>query len=288
LVLKQTLFENEMTQKNPLYSGKRSGDPVFERFSDDLTLAVSTQWYVFPEKFDWLSQHGFGMEYAPNFEQFHLIKEHLNPYIEKQNPVRHHGYFPGFEFGNTDAQKAEQALQLHMRLVDAVQGCGEPVMTVHVGLPPFIELNHKRVIQNLTRLVEYSRERGVTICLENLRKGPTSNPEIVIDWAEKSGSSITMDIGHAVSCERVTNGDLNVPDIVRMFSHLLEEVHFYESETDKHHAPKNMSVLGPVIDQLLKTNCRWWTIELDAYDEILTTQKLIYDYLADKAQPLAA
>ncbi len=277
-----------MKQKRILSTSKGKSGSIFERFSSDITLAVSTQWHVFPEKFDWLTNHGFGMEYAPNHEHFNLTKEHLSSYVEKDIPIRHHCYLPGFEFGDIDAQNAEQALQMHMKAVDAMQGCGEQVMTVHVGLPPFIELDFGRVKENLIRLVEYAKQRGVTICLENLRRGPTSNPEIVLEWAELSGSAITMDIGHAVSSEQVGRGELNVLDIIKMFSHLLMEVHFYESETDMHHAPKDMSVLGPVVEQLLETKCQWWTIELDAYDEILRTRTLIQDYLEAKVHSLAA
>jgi hypothetical protein len=73
-----------------------------------------------------------------------------------------------------------------------------------------------------------------------------------------------------------------------MFAPLLKEVHFYESETGIHHAPHDMSVLGPIVDQLLLTDCKWWTIELDDFNEILNTRKLVADYLADKKDRLAA
>lgn len=256
--------------------------------TDVIRLAVSVQWHTFPEKFDWLAEHGFAMEYAPNPEQLHLTPKHLLPYLRKDIPIRHHGYFPGFELGDIDEQKAELALQVHKRAVDVMRGCGEQVMTIHIGLQPSVGLDPNRILVNMCRLVEYGRKRGVTVSLENLRRGPASDPENVLEWAVQSGASITMDIGHAVSCQRVERGELNVPDMVKMFSPLLEEVHFYESETDTHHAPSDMSILGPVVDQLLTTDCRWWTIELNHYDEILTTRQLIQDYLAVKADLLAA
>lgn len=253
---------------------------VFQDGGKDITLAVATQWHVFPEKFDWLEKQGFAMEYTPDRKQLYLTREHLLPYLEKNIPIRHHGYFPGFELGDVDEKGAASALEVYKKTIDAMQGCGDPVLTVHIGLPPFIALDPEKIVANLCRLVEYAGKRGVDICLENLCHGPTSNPETVVEWAEKSGAFITMDIGHAVSCERVKSGALKVPDIVKMFSPLLKEVHFYESETDIHHAPADMSVLGPVVDQLLQTDCRWWTIELDQYDEILHTRQLIVNYLA--------
>jgi hypothetical protein len=53
----------------------------------------------------------------------------------------------------------------------------------------------------------------------------------------------------------------------------------YERETDRHHPPKDMRVLGPIIDRLIDTECDWWTIELDDYDEALETRRLLLDYL---------
>jgi sugar phosphate isomerase/epimerase len=247
--------------------------------SNNITLAVSTQWHTFPDRFDWVAENGFAMAYTPNGQHPELTKIHIEPYLKTGTAVRHHGYFPGFEIGNKDHLLAEQALSLHRDNVDAMMGLGEQLMTVHVGLVPDIDLDHKRVVQNLTRLVDYASHRGITISLENLRFGPTSNPETMLKWTEESGASITLDVGHAVSCEKVRKGELSVTEIVESFRHKLEEVHFYEYETDTHHAPQNMSILGPIVDSLLETECQWWTIELNSYDDVLNTRNLISKYL---------
>lgn len=255
---------------------------------DNITLAVSTQWHTFPDRFDWIAENGFAMAYTPNSLQLERTQTHIEPYLKNGTSVRHHGYFPGFELGNNDPQLAEQALSLHMNSVNAMTGLGDQVMTVHVGLIPDIALDHNRAIKNLRRLVAYAKERGVTISLENLRFGPTSNPETMLQWSEESGSSITLDVGHAVSCDRVLKGELTVTHIIEQFGHNLEEVHFYEYETDTHYAPKDMSILGPIVDSLLETQCKWWTIELNSYEDILNTRNLINTYLTEKVAEIAA
>ncbi|WP_163338160.1 sugar phosphate isomerase/epimerase [Desulfopila sp. IMCC35008] len=254
----------------------------------NITLAVSTQWHTFPDRFDWLTENGFAMAYTPNALQLELTKQHLEPYLKNGTSVRHHGYFPGFEIGNKDHLLAEKALALHQQSIDALLGLGDQVMTVHVGLIPDIALDHNRVIRNLGRLVEYGNERGVTICLENLRFGPTSNPETMLKWSEESGTSITLDVGHAVSCERVLQGELTVTQIIELFGRMIEEVHFYEYETDTHYAPQDMSVLGPIVDSLLETQCTWWTIELSSYEDILNTRNLIHNHLIESVAKIAA
>lgn len=250
---------------------------------NNTTLAVSTQWHTFPDRFDWVAANGFAMAYTPNGLQPELTRSHLEPYLKTGTAVRHHGYFPGFELGNKDQLLAEQALSLHVKHIDAMTGLGEQVMTVHVGLLPDIGLDHNRVLQSLSRLVDYAAKRAITISLENLRFGPTSNPETMLKWTAESGASITLDVGHAVSCDRVRNGELSVAQIIEMFRHNLAEVHFYESETDTHHAPKDMAILGPIVDSLLETACRWWTIELNSYDDVLNTRNLISKYLVENS-----
>lgn len=221
------------------------------------------------------------MAYTPDVQQLELTQNHIEPYLSSGIPVRHHGYFPGFEIGNKDHHLAEQALSLHLKAIDSMVGFGDQVMTVHVGLVPEIGLDHDRVIRNLSKIVKYASEKGVTISLENLRFGPTSNPETMLEWSKESGSSITLDVGHAVSCDRVRRGEVTVPRIIEMFSPKLTEVHFYEYETATHYAPKDMSILGPIVDSLLRTDCKWWTIELNSYEDILNTKRLVTSYLTE-------
>ena len=255
---------------------------------DDIKLAVSTQWHAFPERFEWIARNGFGMAYTPKASQLQLLKHHVSPYLRENVAVRYHGYFPGYEIGNADPGKAEEALVLHYRAVDAIQGLGEQVMTVHIGLVPEIGLHLERLQQNLSLLVEYAGNRGVMICLENLKAGPTSDPETLVAFAEKSGAHITLDVGHAVSSELVAHGKTTVCRIIEMCSHLLKEVHFYEYETTIHHAPADMSILGPIVDALCETACTWWTIELTDQADILNTRRLLSDYLAQKKNSCTA
>lgn len=253
---------------------------------EPITLGVSAHWFKFPEKFKWISENGFSLEYAPDPDHLERVKTHLLPYLSQGVPIRHHGYFPGFEIGDPDSDRAAQAMRLHFQALDAIKGIGNQILTVHIGLPPYIPLDHDRVKQNLTALVAYGKEHGIQVNLENLKLGPTSHPQTLLEWVEASGASITMDIGHAVSSDPVQRGEFTVPEIVDLFSPKLSEIHLYEYETDTHHPPKDLSVLGPIFDRLILTNCRWWTIELDDYQEILHTKKLVQQYLAETTTKL--
>ena len=246
------------------------------------TIALSARWHTYPDRFDWIAKHGFAIEYSPHHKAFDLLPTQVDSLLEAGVPVRYHGSFPGCDIGHADAAVAERAVHVHLSALEAMRGRGEQVITIHVGLDQKAPLNPARVVENLARLVEYGHSLGITICLENLRRGPTSNPETVVEWARASGAMITLDVGHAVSCRRVRSGELKPLDFVEMFAARLFEAHVYERETNRHHPPQDMAIIGPIVDRLLTIRCTWWTIELDDYDEALATRSLLLDYIANK------
>ena len=243
------------------------------------TIALSAKWYTYPERFEWIIAHGFAAEYTPDPQALDALAEQVRPFIEADLPVRHHAFFPDHELAHEDATTAERALRLQMASLDAMCGHGEPVVTVHIGLNPRTPLDAGRAVANLTRLVDHAQELGMTVCLENLRRGPTSDPRTVLAWAQAAGAQITLDVGHAVSCERVRRGELTPLDYVELFVESLTEVHMYEQERDRHYPPQDMHILGPIVDCLLTTRCAWWTIELDDLGEALATRTLLEDYM---------
>lgn len=247
-----------------------------------ITLALSAHWHTYPARFQWIAAQGFALEYTPNPDDFGALQQHLAPILNEGIPVRHHGFFPGYEIAHSDDARAEEAVRLHYTALDALHGHGEQVITLHIGLIPDTPLDHARAVENLARIAEYARQRGITVALENLRRGPTSHPDTLLKWASQAKTMITLDVGHATSNQHVLTGELSAVDFVEAVAERLLEVHMYEKETDRHYAPSDMSVLGPIVDQLLHTDCRWWTIELNDYDDALRTRALLVNYIAGK------
>ena len=252
--------------------------------SRHLTIALSARWHTYPDRFRWITEHGFALEYTPSPEALDLLSMHIDPFLKAGIPVRYHGFFPDHEIGHPDSAVAECAVRLHMATLEAMHGCGEQVITFHVGIHWRDPIVPGRVMENLARVVEHAHGLGITICLENLRRGPTSHPENLVAWARASGAMITLDIGHAVSCQRVQSGELTALEFVDMLADRIFEVHMYGRETDRHHPPHDMTILGPIVARLLATQCTWWTIELEDYGEALATRSLLLEYLDSKRE----
>lgn len=254
-------------------------------FWSEIQLAVSATWRHGRQRLDWIEANGLDCAFAPHPDRLDLLPRQLVSYIQRGMSVRHHGYFPGKEIGHAHPGTAEEAMQLHFKAMEAIQGIGDPLMTVHVGLDRTLPLDNGRVVKNLTRLVRYGKKMGVTISLENLRRGPTADPWILLEWSRRSGAGITLDIGHAVSSQFARRKEISVEEIVDLAAERLMEVHLYESETDRHWAPRNMDVLGPIVDKLITTDCRWWTIELEDTRDVGNTRQLLANHFKTAKNP---
>ena len=262
-------------------SGKFAVDSANGRL---LTIALSVQAKEYPERFLWAQDHAFALEYTPDPLSIHLIEPQIQPFLTAKTPVRWHCRFFHFEMGNADPIEAEQAFRVHADVVTAVAGFGEPVITVHLNLLPSTPFDCGRGVENLSRLVEHAGKLGMTVCLENLRRGPTSNPHQVLAWAQASGAMITLDIGHAVSSDWVKGGEMTLVEVIEIFQERLQHVHMYDREEDRHYPIEDLATKKAAIDRLLSlgARCGWWTIELDDCGEALRTREILTDYIKNR------
>jgi sugar phosphate isomerase/epimerase len=256
--------------------GQGCGDLVSR---DVPTIALSGKWYAPPDRFRWMAADGFALEYTPNPEALDTLPEHVDPFLQTGLPVRYHGFFPGYEIGHPDTEYAESAVRMHMRAIEALIGRGEQAITFHIGIDFKLRLDETQVVANLRRLVEFGQDRGVTVSIENLRRGASSDPETLLTWAESSGALITFDVGHARSSRRAREGVTSAMAYLEQVAHRLHEVHVYGREADRHYPPRDMHLVGALLERALATNCAWWTIELDDRAEALATREMVLDYL---------
>jgi sugar phosphate isomerase/epimerase len=115
--------------------------------------------------------------------------------------VRYHCSWPRFDIAYAD-QRAEQVMHIFRLIIELISKAGGRYITVHIGLgqSSVEELKWEKAIENLSSLVLFGAERGITICLENITTGWTSNPKMFKTLVDKSGAGVTLDIGHVHAC----------------------------------------------------------------------------------------
>jgi sugar phosphate isomerase/epimerase len=248
--------------------------------SNEITLAFSANHPDPPARLRWAQNNSCAVEYSPDPDRLDLLPEKVRPFIQSDIPVRFHTRYFRYEIGHSDRHEARKALDVHIQTLKKIQGLGEPVVTVHTGLCPVFPVKNDHIVENLSRLVDLADRMGITVCLENLRKGHGSNPYKILEWAETSGAMITMDIGHAMGCSMVMNQELSAVQMVELFGSRIFEAHVYGWEDSAgHHPIKDLTPIKPVMDSLVRTGCRWWTIELHEPVHAMSTRSLVEEYL---------
>jgi sugar phosphate isomerase/epimerase len=194
--------------------------------------------------------------------------------------VRYHFPLGPLELSDPSPHDAQTALNAMLATVEAIAETGGGTLTVHAALPRDAKSGPRfsATVSRLRELADVGRENGVTVCLENLRWGATSDPDVVIGMADAAGTRITLDVGHANSSDVAAAG--YAPErFVRDAGERIAGAHVYDREIEIHHAPDDLERIGDTLHALCDVGCDWWTVELVRYDEAHRTAFMLDEFL---------
>jgi sugar phosphate isomerase/epimerase len=194
-------------------------------------------------------------------------------------PSGFHGPCQDVELGHSSELVSMAARSYLKMYVDFISHFGGTHMTVHLGSRsiPMAEMDWTSAVEGLRDVSDYARTRGVRICLENLKQGWMSEPELVWELAEAADTSITFDVGHARGSSRIREGRDTLESYMRPLLPRIANLHVYEVETPEgiHAEPSSLDNIRPALELALDVGAAWWVIELDNYDAILRVKSLI-------------
>ncbi|MHC1725123.1 MAG: TIM barrel protein [Syntrophobacteraceae bacterium] len=233
-------------------------------------------------------QHGFSgvdwtlkVEDLPQneFEETRLLRK-----ISVLNglEVRYHLAFKGMDLGDEDDESAERAMEVFRKACRLISRLEGRFMTVHLGLGRKSPegLSWERTLRALADLVNFARSLDIRLCLENLASGWSSRPQLFEKLIRKSGADITLDIGHARVCQSVQCQIFELEDFVMPHSKRVLNAHIYHEETDNQHVPPScIEDVGARLDLLTSLSCGWWVLELRSEEPLLSTLKVVREYL---------
>lgn len=233
-------------------------------------------------------QHGFsGVDWTlkqedlprNEFEESRLLRQ-----ISLLNglEVRYHCAFKGVDLGDEDDDKSGRAVEVFQKTCRVIARLQGRFMTVHLGLGRKSPegLSWDRTVDTLADLVGYARGLGIRLCLENLASGWSSRPQLFEKLVRKSGAEVTLDIGHARVCQSVQCRMYELEDFVIPHSERVINAHIYHEETDDQHvAPVCLDDVRARLDLLSSLPCDWWVLELRSEEPLLSTLKVIREYL---------
>lgn len=206
--------------------------------------------------------------------------------------LRYHLAFSSMELGHPDPASATAATEFFGACLDVVAALGGEYITLHVGLDATIlnRLDYTAAGTNLAELVRLGEELGLTVCLENLRRGRTGDPLGYRTLLDASGARATLDIGHALAREEAVGVSGYALGYIEGCKERIRGAHVYEIEKVHEHtgiawhkAPRDLERIRPILDGLLTCNeCQWWLVELTDPREVADTLRLLQGYLDSK------
>ena len=214
----------------------------------------------------------------------HFKKDRLSlkdlPALRQGQEVRYHCPLSEFELAHMNPYIAQNSVKLVKNCISLIKNFNASYLTLHMsGAGTIEQLNWDAGLRNLSEVAEYGRRHGVTVCLENLKSGWTSDPVLFSKLVRSSGAKVTFDIGHARSSVYSVSGHAGCLDFLSEVKDLVVNAHVYEAEDPYHIAPEDLGVIGPVLKALLKTNCDWWVVELDDPESVENTRRLLEEFL---------
>jgi sugar phosphate isomerase/epimerase len=159
------------------------------------------------------------------------------------------------------------------------------VITIHAPVRDSHEdgQDPRLAAEHLADLVAVGADHGVTVAIENLRWGPTSDPERFIDLVDRCGARVTFDVGHAASSDAATSG-YTPARFARDLGDRIVGAHVYGRENERHQPPTSVGQIADVLEALCDADCAWWTIELTSPEEVVATRAMLASFLDARAR----
>ena len=142
--------------------------------------------------------------------------------------------------------------------------------------------------RNTKQIVDYAREKGIKVCLENLTFGFTCEPDPYLTLITETGASANIDIGHASASPIVMENRMTSEEFIEKILPHTVSAHVYKVEINDdvlrkgwHIAPDKKEDMESRLDLLLSGHSDWWLIELGDREQILRTKCFIEEICSD-------
>jgi sugar phosphate isomerase/epimerase len=198
--------------------------------------------------------------------------------------VFYHAPFLDQAIGSANSTIRQNTLGTLRMYLDFLQEYEAKFLVIHAGIDEE-ECPRSNVVNDLTDLVDVAQKKGITICIENLRFGMSSDPYDLRELAEECGSKITFDLGHANSCKWTNEEGRSATDFLRVVEDKVAGAHIYLKEGGgKHHPFTRIDEVIGTLDRLSSMKeINWWTIELPSIEDTIRHKLMIESYLASRS-----
>jgi len=204
------------------------------------------------------------------------LREVLNHYELK---LFYHSPFLDQALGSANQFIRGNTINTLKMYLDFLEELEADYLVVHAGIDEE-ECPRQNVIEDMQRLVELAEAKSITLCIENLRFGLSSEPQSLLELAKECGSKITFDLGHANSCSWTSDQKRSSKDFLRIIEGRVVSAHVYLKEQGgRHHPFTKLEEVKETLDYLRNLGgVKWWTIELPNLEDVIREKSMLEHY----------
>lgn len=245
---------------------------------------------------DYVARHGYqGVEWGLDGWRVMVARRRREQRIALlREAVAHcsvHAPYADLEIGHRDPELAAASVRILQEYLDVAAELGARHAVLHVGTfgPDPEELCWDTLCRNLTRLLRHGARRGVPVAVENLRQGPTGDPETFAALLRTTGAPAVFDHGHALGSPWVQAGRGSVLDVLSAIPTPILAAHLYLIEReDVHLPPADPAEMREALTALRDRGCDCWVLELHAREPLERTRRVVEACLQPEADPKTA
>ncbi len=186
--------------------------------------------------------------------------------IEANNlEIRYHLPYSFFDIGHARIDVRNFSVLVMKRYLEFIKSLNGKYAVIHVGYYEECEL--KDCIDSLKITANFAKRLGITLCIENLLKGITTDVNNLYELLTINNVYLCLDTGHANVVNQYDNN--YIPKLIELIDKVKHSHIYYSEDLSFNHIPFSKETIqnSQILNGLLKSPCEWFTMELNKLEE---------------------
>ena len=188
-----------------------------------------------------------------------------NCIIENGLKIRYHLPYSFVEIGHNDTNIRDFSLLVMRQYLDFIHSLQGAFAVIHIGY--FENCTLQDCLTNLQKTADYAKQLGITLCVENLLQGITTNIEYLFELLNVDNVCLCLDTGHANVVNQSNNN--YIPLLLSVLDKVKHSHIYFSEDSNFNHIPFDKETLdnSEIMIALAESSCDWFSMELDNFEE---------------------
>ena len=214
------------------------------------------------------------LPFALNMKRMAGVRDFIKEY---QGEVRFHLPYSFWDLGVNVPSIASDSFNYYCRLFEMIKFLDCSIVVMHIGYATGSDVETS--LKGLEKLAIEAKKYNVKLCIENLVSGLSSDMCFIKKCISINNVYFCLDTGHAEFLKR--NGADHIYEDILSVKDKIIHAHVYDYEDENmNHIPLSSTTIEKNVwlNLLEKSNCSWYTMELDFQEQQVEQKKLLENY----------